>query len=400
MLFRSLIRTLNKNIRRQLIPIADHVEKFLASADHRSGSLLDSLARYIAHAIGAPLTVDEFDVTRLEGHLRMRFEVLDADDTVVAAGRDLGRLRSELMGRSRSALAAAMPGLEFEAATSWVFGDLTARVTTDQLGFTVHGFPSLVDEGRGVSVRVMVSEAAQRDAMWDGTRRLLQLAATPSRRDIRRSIEATDRLALAAAPNGDIEALLDDAAAAVIDHVLIGNGGPVFTAFGFAELLAAVKFGLGPASATVGREIALTLVTYAKLQRTFAEMQAQPRSLAMSASINDAIEQVARLMRPGFATRTGVRRLAHLPRYLDAVLHRLQKLSSDPHRDTPRMNTARALEAAYRDALRSARPGSTGLLEVRWMIEELRVSLFAQHLGTDGPISEQRVRSALQASTT
>ena len=396
----ALIRTLNKNIRRQLIPIADHVEKFLASADPRSGSLIDALTRYVAHAIGSPLTAEEFDMTRLEPHLRMRFEVLDADDAVVAAGRGLGRLRSELGGRCRTALGAAMPGLEFEAATSWVFGDLTARVTTAQLGFTVHGFPSLVDEGRGVSVRVMVSEAAQREAMWDGTRRLLQLAATPSRRDIRRSIEATDRLALAAAPNGDIEALLDDAAAAVIDHVLIANGGPVFTAFGFAELLAAVKSGSGPASATIGREIALTLATYAKLQRTFAEMQAQPRSLSMSASINDSIEQVARLMRPGFATRTGVRRLAHLPRYLDAVLHRLQKLSSDPHRDTPRMNTARALEAAYRDALRSARPGSTGLLEVRWMIEELRVSLFAQHLGTDGPISEQRVRSALRASAT
>ena len=396
----ALIRTLNKNVRRQLIPIADHVDKFLASADPRSGSLIDSLARYVAHAIGEPLTVDEFDMTRLEPHLRMRFEVLAADDTVVAAGRDLRRLRVELGPRSRAALAAAMPGLEFEAATSWVFGDLTPRVTTSQLGFTVHGYPSLVDERHGVSVRVMVNEAAQREAMWDGTRRLLQLAATPSRRDIRRSIEATDRLALAAAPNGDIEALLDDAAAAVIDHVLIANGGPVFDEQGFAELLVSVKSGMGPASAAIGREIALALAIYAKLQRVFSEMPAEPRSPAIAASINDAIEQVARLMRPGFATRTGVRRLAHVARYLDAVLHRLQKLTSDPHRDTPRMNIARSLEAAYRDALRSAPPGSTGLLEVRWMIEELRVSLFAQHLGTDGPISEQRIRAALAASMT
>jgi ATP-dependent helicase HrpA len=246
---------------------------------------------------------------------------------------------------------------------------------------------------------VMVNEHAQREAMWDGTKRLLLLTVPPSRRDLRRSIEATDRLALAAAPGGNVDALLDDAVAAVIDHALSSNGGPVFTAAEFGALTVAVKRDLTNATTTVGRDIARTLMIYAKVQRVFDEMQRQPRSDAMSASINDAIEQVARLLRSGFIARTGVARLTYLPRYLEAVLHRMAKLSSDPHRDTPRMNTARTLESQYRDALRVAPAGAAGLLDVRWMIEELRVSLFAQHLGTNGPISEQRIRAALQIAT-
>ena len=395
----AVIRTLNKTIRRQLIPIAEHVEAFLASADPGSGSLLDALTRYIAHTIGAPLAVDEFDLSRLDTHLRMRFAVHDSDGSLIATGRDLAVLQESYSGRARAALVMAMPGVEMAPATSWVFGNVSPEVTTTQLGFTTQGFPSLVDESQGVSVRLLISEIAQRDAMWDGTRRLLSFTVAPSRRDIRRTIEATDRLALAAAPNGDIEALLDDAVEAVIDHLLIINGGPVFAAVEFASLTAKVKAGIGTSAASVGRDIATTLLTYAKVQRTFDEMQRLPRSPAMSASINDAIEQVARLLRAGFVARTGVTRLTHLPRYLDAVLHRLAKLTSDPHRDTPRMQTVRALEGSYREALRMSPPGTVGLLDVRWMIEELRVSLFAQHLGTSGPVSEQRIRSALPVAT-
>ena len=391
----ALIRTLNKTIRRQLIPIADHVEKFLASAEPGSGSLLDALTRYIAHAIGAPLTAEEFDTSRLEPHLRMRFAIHDADGSLMAAGRDIAVLRQSVASQARAALVAAMPGIEMAPTTSWMFGDVSRRVTTTQLGFTSQGYPSLVDEQDGVSLRILLSEAAQAEAMWDATRRLLLLASAPSRRDIRRSIEGTDRLALAAAPNGDASALLDDAVGAVIDHLLTVNGGPVFAADEFAALAARVKAGIGTSTAAVGRDIASTLMTYAKVQRKFAEMQLQPRSPTVSAGVNDAVEQVARLMRAGFVARTGVQRLAHLPRYLEAVLHRLSKLASDPQRDMSRMQIARTLEATYREALRTAPPGAVGLLDVRWMIEELRVSLFAQHLGTNGPVSEQRIRSSL-----
>ncbi len=396
----SLIRTLSKTTRRQLLPIADHVEKFLAAADPGAGPLVESLRRYVAHALGAPVPVDAFDPTKLEPHLCLRFAVEDRHGVVVAASRDLTMLQTSLAHTSRAELARAMPGIESAATTTWTFGDLAPVVSASQDGFTVHGYPSLVDEGAGVSVRIMVSDATQRNTMWDGTRRLLQLAAAPSRRDIKRAIEATDRLALAAAPHGDIEALLDDASSAVIDHILIAAGGPTFTECGFAELVATMKSSSGAAIGAVGRDIARTLSTYGALQRVFSDLQGKPRSPAMAASLNDAIEQVARLMRPGFISRTGVVRLTHLPRYLDAVTHRLVKVQSDPHRDTPRMHTARALEAAYRDALKSAPSGSTSLLDVRWMIEELRVSLFAQHLGTDGAISEQRVRAALQSAVT
>lgn len=392
----ALIRTLNKTIRRQLIPIAEHVEKFLASADPLSGSLLTSLARSVSHRIGAPVAPGEFDPTKLEPHLRLRFVVEDADGVVVGAGRDLLSLQAALATDARIALAASLPGVESAPATSWTFGDIAPRVTTSQHGFTVDGYPALVDEGDRVSVRVMVREADQRNAMWDGTRRLLQLNAAPSRREIKRAIEATDRLALMAAPNGDIEALLDDAAGAVIDHALAANGGPVYTETAFAALLSAVKSTSVASCASVGSDIARILSAYAKAQKTLAEAQAAARSPAMSASLNDAIEQVARLMRSGFVARSGVHRLTRIPRYLEGVHHRVLKLQSDPHRDTPRMMTARSLESAYRDALRSAPPGTTGLLDVRWMIEELRVSLFAQHLGTDGPISEQRIRTALE----
>ena len=397
----ALLRTLNKTIRRQLIPISDHVEKFLASADPCSGPIVPALARYIAHTIGAPVSPREFDVDRLDSYLRIAFAVQDPSGKVISVGRDLAELRAELSGRARQALADADPQNECAPSTEWKFGDIPEYFTAKQLGFAVRGYPALVDELRAVSVRVMVTESAQRDAMWDGTKRLLLLTVPPSRRDVKRAIEAEDRLALAYAPNGDLDALLADAAAAVVDHLLTANGGPVFSESAFVALKTAVKSGLTLACSAVGRDIARTLSTYAKVLRAIADLQSRALPAGASLSVNDAVEQVARLMRPGFVTRTGVGRTANLPRYLAAVEHRLSKLVSEPHRDAPRMITARALESEYREGLANVRGGAQAatLFEVRWMIEELRVSLFAQHLGTPTAVSEQRIRKALADAT-
>jgi ATP-dependent helicase HrpA len=277
-------------------------------------------------------------------------------------------------------------------------GTLPRTVEVAAGGQQVKGYPALIDEGETVGVRVMASAADQARAHWTGTRRLLVLAAPGARRDAERRLRAEPALAVVPPGFPGVDALADDCVMAAADRIIATHGGPAWDEEGYEALARAARDRLatlaGGAAATAGGLVAAAVALEARFDATPAP--------ALRAAVDDMRAQVQGLVRPGFVAAAGLVRLRDIGRYLEAVRLRLGKLGERPARDADLMRTARTLEADYAAAIAGLprhRRAAPEVVDVGWMLQELRVSLFAQTLGTPRPVSEPRIRKALAALT-
>ena len=255
-----------------------------------------------------------------------------------------------------------------------------------------------MDAGDAVDVRLFATEAEASAAMAAGTRRLLLLQVPSGVRSIADRLPNERKLAMSRNPYPSIGALLDDCVACAADQVIADAGGPAWDADGFARLVAAARPALPLATA---RAVDAAGQVLEAAHDAEARLRATP-SPPLAAAFADARGQFAALIYPGFVSETGLRRLPDLVRYLRAIGRRLDTLAADPGRDAERTAVVRRVTDAYQQALRelpAARRSGADVRSVRWMIEELRVSLFAQVLGTPVPVSEKRIRAALARLT-
>ncbi|MFP5335466.1 MAG: ATP-dependent RNA helicase HrpA [Actinomycetes bacterium] len=402
----ALIRSLPKALRKKVVPAPDHarlvLQRLPGSPDGRP--LTGAVADELRATVGLDVPADAWDLDRVPDHLRMTFRVEDERGRTLGEGKDLAALQQQLAGRVRAAVSAAVTQevrgapLERGGLTSWSLGELPRSVErTASTGHRVRGYPALVDEAGSVAVRVLASETEQRRAMWAGTRRLLITQGAPNPARVASAVlDTAGRLALSHNPHGSTDALFADCLDCAVDALVASGGGPAWDEPGFARLAEHVRAGLETALRDV-----LVLVA-----RVLAAAQAVSRavegtaSLMLLPSLADAREQLTALVHPGFVTATGLARLPDLLRYLRAVGRRLDKLPEDPVRDRDRTGVVQRLEAEYADVVRRLPPErrqDEDVVAVRWMLQELRVSLFAQGLGTAYPVSEKRVAKAMAA---
>jgi ATP-dependent helicase HrpA len=293
----------------------------------------------------------------------------------------------------RAALAAAGDGGERSGLRDWSFGTLPRTVESRRDGRLLRAYPALVDEGDSVAVRMLESEAEQRRAMWRGTRRLLLLQAPSPVRFVLGRLPGGAKLTLSRYPHGSATELFDDCIACAVDALVAGHGGPPWDQEGFARLREAVRARLQAAALEVVGEVARVLEAAGEVQ----ERLRATTDPALATALEDVRAQLAELVYPGFVAATGRRRLPDLPRYLRAAARRLERLPRDPQGDRERMLTVQRLRRSHQELVdRPAgdRPAPEALEELRWMLEELRVSYFAQQLGTPYPVSEQRFVAA------
>jgi ATP-dependent helicase HrpA len=259
---------------------------------------------------------------------------------------------------------------------------------------TVVAYPALADAGTAVDVRLFETQAAARSAMWAGTRRLILLGAPSPVKSVADRLSTPAKLALSHNPHGSVAAMFADCVNCAADYLMTEAGGPAWDRAGFERLSAAVRAGLHEVTADVVNyvEAALRLAHAAQTRLEDA------RADAVQSAVADMRAQLSRLIYPDFVTATGYRRLPQLTRYLRAIERRLDKLPENPARDAANMAVAQRVEQAYRQAVADLPPGrrtDPDVTEIRWMLEELRVSLFAQTLGTQGSVSETRILAAL-----
>ncbi|MFJ6011984.1 ATP-dependent RNA helicase HrpA [Streptomyces sp. NPDC092952] len=402
----ELIRSLPKPIRRHYVPAPNYADKFLDRAVPLQEPLTVTLARELQRMVGVPVTADDFDLDRVPDHLKITFRIVDERRRRLAEDKDLEALKLQLRPKARQALskaAAATAGpsgesIERSGLTDWTIGTLNKVFETRRAGQPVKAYPALVDQGDTVAVRLFDTDAEQRQAMWLGTRKLIMLnvPVNPAK-FVSDQLTNQQKLALSRNPHGSVQALFEDCATAAADRLIGVHGGPAWDEESFRKLYDKVRTDL----------VALTEHTVKQVQQVLAAWQSCERrlkatnSLVLVDNVTDARDQLAALVPPGFVTKTGLRRLPDLMRYLVAVDRRLQQMPTAAQRDTTRMEKVHEMQDEYAwllEQLPQGRPVPQEVLEIRWMIEELRVSYFAHALGTAYPVSDKRIVKAIDAA--
>jgi ATP-dependent helicase HrpA len=390
----ALIKSLPKDLRRNFVPAPDTARAILGDIDPSAGSLLDEVQRELRRRSGILVPIDAFDLSKVPDHLRMTFAVESADGKEVARGKDIDVLREQLAIPVAQAVADALGGqLERSGLRSWPddLDELPRTVENVSGGHTVRGYPAFVDSGKSVDIKVFANPAEQQVAMRAGLRRLLRLTAPSPAKAIERGLSTRTRLALNANPDGNLAALLEDCADAAAD-VLLRN--PVWTRAEFATVVDGAANQLGPTTSAAVDRVEKVLASAHEVGVALPDRL----SAAQADAVADIRSQLDRLMPPGFVTGTGIARLGDLTRYVTAIARRLERLPQAPAADRDRMARVHAVEDAYDDlvsALSPARAEDPKVRDIAWQIEELRVSLWAQQLGTPRPVSEQRIYKAI-----
>ncbi|MFE0191331.1 ATP-dependent RNA helicase HrpA [Streptomyces sp. NPDC058989] len=416
----ELIRSLPKPIRRNYVPAPNFAARFLDSTVPLQGALTTSLAAGLQRMVGVPVEAADFDPSRIPDHLKITFRVVDERRRKLAEAKDLEALRLKLKPKTRAAISKAFEqaaerpakggkGRTGEGAapagpeqrtglTSWTIGALPRTFETRRAGQPLKAYPALVDEGSSVAVRLFDTEAEQLTAMWAGTRRLilLNIPSNPAK-FAQDKLSNQQKLALSRNPHGSIGALFEDCVTAAADRLIAARGGPAWDEESFRKLFDAVRADL----------VDVTLKTIQQVQEVLAAWQACERRLkdtsfpSLLPSLADIKEQLAALIKPGFVTTHGAKRLPDLMRYLVAADRRLQQLPTNAERDRTRMAKVKEMQDEYAWLLEQFPPGRpvpAAALEIRWMIEELRVSYFAHALGTAYPVSDKRIVKAVDAA--
>ncbi|HEY4098977.1 MAG TPA: ATP-dependent RNA helicase HrpA [Baekduia sp.] len=391
----TLLRGLPKELRRPLVPVPETAALAVAGMKPRSGPLLEVLARELGATRGVPIPPGAWDPDKLPAHLRMTFSVEDEAGAVLASGHDLAAVREKVKPRLRAQLSAATADLERAGLTAWTIGTLEREITLPGTGEAVRAFPSLVDEGTTVAVRMLESRAAQDQAMRAGTLRLLLLTIPSPARHVQSTLGNQAQLLLAAAPHGSLTAVLHDATTAAAAALMDEAGGPAWDEAGFTRLREHVAGNLAMRTARVMKDVVAILGARADLHRVMQTLIAEPLRPARQ----DVAEQLGGLVYPGFVTASGAARLPDVVRYLRAAERRLERLPDVVPVDRDRMAGVRELEAELRarvNAYVSARrPVPAALRDAGWMLQELRVSHFAQALGVHGQVSAKRIRKLM-----
>ncbi|MGW3155439.1 ATP-dependent RNA helicase HrpA [Streptomyces sp. NPDC001089] len=403
----ELIRSLPKPIRRNYVPAPNVARAFLDRAVPLQEPLTTTMARELKRMVGVTLTADDFDWSRVPDHLKITFRIVDERRRNLAEDKDLQALQLQLKPKARKAISQAAAAtaereggesLERTGLTDWTIGSLARVFETRRAGQPVKAYPALVDDGDTVSVRLFDTEAEQAEAMWKGTRRLIlrNIPVNPGKFASDKLTNA-QKLALSANPHGTVQALFDDCATAAADKLIGDFGGPAWDEESYRKLYDRVRAEI----------VDTTVRTVGQVQQVLAAWQACERRLkgvrstVLLANLADVRGQLDALVKPGFVTATGLRRLADLMRYLVAADRRLQQMPTNVQRDTTRMEKVHEMRDEYAwllEQLPQGRPVPRQVLDIRWMIEELRVSYFAHALGTAYPVSDKRIVKAIDAA--
>ncbi|MGJ9425032.1 ATP-dependent RNA helicase HrpA [Nesterenkonia halotolerans] len=438
----ALIRGMPKPQRKHFVPAPDVAARareqleadFAPGVDSLTDALATVLRRLRCHVVDPAV----FDTSALPEHLRFTFAVISDRGRVLDTGYDLRELQIRFSGENRQAIgrslsedtqgaaegsaprhgsprsSTASPSTEAsqpggkpqqktadpaaagkQNQTSWTFGDLSREITTVVAGRQITGYPALAPAASGVSSTIQDSAEAQRRVHRAGVVALLREVLPSPQRYVLDNLSNRERLAFSQSPHGTVESLVEDATTAALDHLV-----PAELPFSEAEFQ---KLARGARAELIETVLRLTDVLAQVLGQS-AELTtrlSRSRSDALRAPLSDMSTQLQQLVYPGFVTATGQSQLQHVPRYLRAIALRLDRLEAGQglSRDATDMAAVQELEDEY-DAALEAVPAQLAvpdeLLAVKWMLEEFRVNLFAQQLGTAQTVSAKRIRRALK----
>ncbi len=425
----ALLKSLPQKPRARLVPLPDTAAALAAALPFGAGSLLEALLKAVRERTQLPIQRADFKPEMLPPHLFMNLRVVDEHGRQLGMGRHLAALKAELGGQARTAFqalaalkapaagraggdGAAAPGAPAaappaaagrpraaagaaapaapavpaaRALTAWTFGELPELMELQQGGQVLVGFPALVDKGTHVEIEVFDEPEVAAARHRVGLRRLVALQIREPLKYLEKNIPDLQRMGAAYMALGTVEELRQQIVDLALDRAFLAEPLPTDAA-GFQARVEEGRTRLNLIAQEVARQAGVVLSEWQSAQRKLRDSRVD------KAMLDDVSAQLARLVGRRFLTETPWSALQHLPRYLKAVVLRLDKWRGDPARDAARLAELRPLEQRWQRRLSELKGRADPRLEeFRWLLEELRVSLFAQELRTPQPVSVKRL---------
>ena len=393
----ALIKSLPKSYRRNFVPAPNYAQAFLGRAVPLEKPLLETLIYELRRMTGVTVEAEHWHWEQIPSHLKMTFRVVDENGKKIAESMNLDELKFSLKDRVQESISAvADDGIEQSGLHIWSFAELPQCYEQKQRGFSVKAFPAIVDEKDAVGIKLFETEFEQAVAMQQGLRRLLLLNVPSPIKYLHEKLPNKAKLGLYFTPFGRVLDLIDDCIACAVDKLIADFGGFVWNEEGFDKLRDFVRENVNEVTVDIAQKVEQILtLTHQLNQRLKGKMD-----FTIAFALSDMKSQIAGLIYQGFVQKSGYARLPDLLRYLQAIDKRMDKLAQDVNRDRAAMLRVEQVQQAYQQLLAKlpkSKPISDEVVEIRYMIEELRVSLFAQQLGTKYQVSEKRVLAIINA---
>jgi ATP-dependent helicase HrpA len=393
----SLIKSLPKTLRKNFVPAPNYADAFLARVTPMETPLLDALEKELRRMTGVEILREEWNFAQIPEHLKVTFRAVDHRQRKLRESKDLYSLKENLKEKVKETLSqVADDDIEQTGLHTWSFGELPQVYQQKKGGFEVKAYPALVDERHSVAIQLFETEQEQQMAMRAGQRRLILLNVPSPIKYLHENLPNKSKLGLYFNPYGKVLDLIDDCIACGVDKLIAERGGLVWQHEQFESLKEYVRAELGETVVDIAQQVESILTAAHQVNKKLKGKV----DFTMAFALSDIKAQVEGLIFKGFATECGWQKLPDILRYMRAVERRLEKLPIDPNKDRLHMLKIESVTGEYRELLNKIPKGVAipeNIKEIRWMIEELRVSFFAQQLGTPYPISDKRIKNAIDA---
>lgn len=390
----ALIKALPKQYRRNFVPAPNYADALMQTISPQDGKLLDAVSNRLKRMSGVTIPEDAWELSSIPVHLKMNFKVVNDSGKVLQQSRSLSILKQGLQGEVQQSLSqVAEQGIEQEQLTQWSFGALPREYVKLQAGYEIKAFPALVDERDSVAIRLLDNPQEALESTKTGLRRLLLLNIPSPVKYLQESLPNKAKLGLYFNPFGRVLELIDDCIAAGIDSLVEQTGLPDDEQ-SFTALREQVRAELGDTVVLIALKVEQILTLCHDIQKRLKGRV----DLAHVQSQGDVKQQLSELIFKGFVSSHGAAKLDDLIRYMQAMQKRLEKLAVDPQRDRLLMLEYQKAFDAYHNLLgkfAGCKVLPTPVQDIYWMLQELKVSLHAQQLGTPYPISVKRVLHAV-----
>ncbi|WP_275657096.1 ATP-dependent RNA helicase HrpA [Photobacterium sanguinicancri] len=391
----ALIKSLPKPIRRSFVPAPNYADAFLSRVEAQSMPLLDALEKELKRMTGVTVLREDWKPEQVPDHLKITYRSVDHRNRKLKESKDLFGLKESLKDKVQETLSqVADDDIEQEGLKTWSFGALPERYQQKRGGFEVKAFPALVDNKDSVGIKLFETQEEQQTVMQQGLRRLVLLNVPSPIKYLHANLPNKSKLGLYFNPYGRVLDLIDDCIACGIDKLLEQQGGLVWEPEKFEATKEFIRAELGDTVVDVAKQVEEILTTAFSINKRLKGRV----DLTMAFALSDIKAQIDGLIFKGFATECGWKRLPDILRYMRAIERRMEKLPIDPNKDRVHILKIDSVVSDYKELLNKipkGQPVPDQVKEIRWMIEELRVSYFAQQLGTPYPVSDKRVRNAI-----
>ncbi|EKG70362.1 TPA: ATP-dependent RNA helicase HrpA [Vibrio cholerae] len=393
----SLIKSLPKTLRKNFVPAPNYADAFLARVTPFEMPLLDAMEKELRRMTGVTVLREDWKLDQLPAHLKITYRAVDHRNRKLNENCDLHELKESLKEKVQETLSqVADDDIEQRDLHTWSFGELPKVYQQKRGGFEVRAYPALVDKKDSVEIKLFETEQEQLSAMRAGQRRLILLNVPSPIKYLHANLPNKSKLGLYFNPYGKVLDLIDDCIACGVDKLIEERGGIVWEPQAFEALKEHVRAELGDTVVEIAKQVETILTTAYNINKRLKGKV----DFTMAFALSDVKAQIEGLIFSGFATECGWKRLPDILRYMRAIERRMEKLPVDPNKDRLHMLKIESVANKYKELLNKIPKGMAipdNVREIRWMLEELRVSYFAQQLGTPYPVSDKRIINAIEA---